>query len=105
KVVPLLERGARAEESAERVAAAVERTICIVETTVQAESVITGERGIVKSAKPGHIVICMSTIDPFAARRLAETLAARGVAMLDAPVSGGHVRAESRELTISAGVG
>jgi 3-hydroxyisobutyrate dehydrogenase-like beta-hydroxyacid dehydrogenase len=103
KVVPLVERGARAEESAERVAATVERTICIVETTAQAESVITGERGIVKSAKPGHIVICMSTIDPFAARRLAETLAARGVAMLDAPVSGGTERAKSGELSIIAG--
>jgi 3-hydroxyisobutyrate dehydrogenase-like beta-hydroxyacid dehydrogenase len=103
KVVPLLERGARAEESAERVAAAVDRTICIVETTAQAESVIAGERGIIKSAKPGHIVICMSTIDPFAARRLAETLAARGVAMLDAPVSGGTERAKSGELSIIAG--
>jgi 3-hydroxyisobutyrate dehydrogenase len=103
KVVRLRERGARVEDSAERVAAAVERTICIVETTAQAEAVIAGERGIVKSAKPGHIVICMSTIDPFAARRLAETLAARGVAMLDAPVSGGTERAASGELSIIAG--
>jgi 3-hydroxyisobutyrate dehydrogenase len=103
KVVRLRERGARVEPSAEAVAAAVERTICIVETTAQAESVIAGERGIVKSAKPGHIVICMSTIDPFAARRLAETLAARGVAMLDAPVSGGTERAASGELSIIAG--
>ena len=103
KVVPLRERGAKVEDAAERVAAAVERTICIVETTAQAESVIAGERGIIKSAKPGHIVICMSTIDPFAARRLAETLAARGVAMLDAPVSGGTERAKSGELSIIAG--
>jgi 3-hydroxyisobutyrate dehydrogenase len=103
KAVTLRERGARVEPSAEAVAAAVERTICIVETTAQAEAVIAGERGIVKSAKPGHIVICMSTIDPFAARRLAETLAARGVAMLDAPVSGGTERAASGELSIIAG--
>ena len=103
KVVPLRERGAKVEDAAERVAAAVERTICIVETTAQAESVIAGERGIIQSAKPGHIVICMSTIDPFAARRLAEALAARGVAMLDAPVSGGTERAKSGELSIIAG--
>jgi 3-hydroxyisobutyrate dehydrogenase len=45
----------------------------------------------------------MSTIDPFAARRLAEALAARGVAMLDAPVSGGTERAKSGELSIIAG--
>jgi 3-hydroxyisobutyrate dehydrogenase len=45
----------------------------------------------------------MSTIDPFAARRLGEVLAARGIAMLDAPVSGGTVRAASGELSIIAG--
>jgi 3-hydroxyisobutyrate dehydrogenase-like beta-hydroxyacid dehydrogenase len=45
----------------------------------------------------------MSTIDPFAARRLAETLAARGVAMLDAPVSGGTERAKTGELSIIGG--
>src|SRR5260370_3549087 len=45
----------------------------------------------------------MSPIDPFAAQRLAGVLAARGVAMLDAPVSGGTVRAASGELSIIAG--
>ena len=52
---------------------------------------------------PGHIVACMSTIDPFVARRLGEQLAARGIAMLDAPVSGGTERAASGELSIIAG--
>ena len=103
KPEPLRARGAAVAESAERVAAASERTICIVETTAQAESVIAGERGIMRSAKPGHIVICMSTIDPFVARRLGAELAARGIAMLDAPVSGGTVRAASGELSIIAG--
>jgi 3-hydroxyisobutyrate dehydrogenase-like beta-hydroxyacid dehydrogenase len=103
KVEPLRERGARVAGSPEEVAAATERTIVMVETTAQAESVIAGERGIIKSAKSGHIVICMSTIDPFAAKRLGEQLGARGIAMLDAPVSGGTVRAKSGELSIIAG--
>ena len=103
KVEPLRARGAAVAESAERVAAATDRTICMVETTAQAESVIAGERGIIRSAAPGHIVISMSTIDPFVARRLGEILAARGVAMLDAPVSGGTARAETGELSIIAG--
>src|SRR2546422_3819985 len=103
KVEPLRARGASVADSAERVAAAADRTICMVETTVQAESVIAGERGIIRSATRGHIVICMSTIDPFVARRLAEALRARGVAMLDAPVSGGTERAVSGELSIIAG--
>src|SRR5215470_5695028 len=46
-------RGATMVESAERVAAAVDRTICMVETTAQAEAVIAGERGIAKSARRG----------------------------------------------------
>ena len=103
KVEPLRERGARVADSPEDVAAATERTIVMVETTAQAESVIAGDHGLIKSAKPRHIVICMSTIDPFAAKRLGEQLQARGVAMLDAPVSGGTVRAKSGELSIIAG--
>jgi 3-hydroxyisobutyrate dehydrogenase-like beta-hydroxyacid dehydrogenase len=103
KVEPLRARGATVVESPAGVAAATDRTISMVETTAQAESVITGERGIVHAAKSGHIVISMSTIDPLAARRLADTLAARGVAMLDAPVSGGTERAQTGELSIIAG--
>ncbi len=103
KTAPLRERGAKIAESPEQVASAADRTIVMVETTAQAEAVITGEHGIIRRAKPGHIVLCMSTIDPFVARRLAGELAARGVAMLDAPVSGGTVRAASGELSIIAG--
>jgi len=103
RVEPLRARGARVETSAERVAAVSARTICMVETTAQAEDVIAGAHGVVQTAERGHIVMCMSTIDPFVARRLADTLAARGVAMLDAPVSGGTERAASGELSIIAG--
>ncbi len=103
KVEPLRARGATVESSAARVAALTTRTIVMVETTAQAEDVIAGEQGIARSAGAGHIVVCMSTIDPLAARRLGGTLAARGVAMLDAPVSGGTGRAASGELSIIAG--
>jgi len=103
KLTPLRAVGAQVADSPERVAAGVERTICMVETTAQAESVIAGEQGIIRSVKPGHVVICMSTIDPFAAKRLAAELAKRGVQMLDAPVSGGTERAKSGELSIIAG--
>jgi 3-hydroxyisobutyrate dehydrogenase len=103
RVGPLRERGATVAGSAAETAKAAGRTIVMVETTAQAESVIAGERGIAGAAGPGHIVVCMSTIDPFVARRLGDELAARGVAMLDAPVSGGTVRAASGELSIIAG--
>ena len=103
KVERLAARGAAKATSAEEVAAAADRTICIVETTAQAQDVIAGAHGIIKTAKPGHIVVCMSTIDPFVAQRLGEQLAARGIAMLDAPVSGGTERAATGELSIIAG--
>jgi 3-hydroxyisobutyrate dehydrogenase len=103
KTAPLRAKGAELAGNAEAVAAAVDRTILIVETTDQAESVIAGERGIIRSAKPGHIVVCMSTIDPFAARSLADRLKEKGIAMVDAPVSGGTGRAQSGELSVIVG--
>jgi len=103
KVEAVHVRGAKTAPSAQDVAAGTDRTIVMVETTAQAEAVIAGEHGIIRGAAPPHIVISMSTIDPFVARRLADQLAMRGVAMLDAPVSGGTQRAASGELSIIAG--
>ena len=103
KVEALRAGGAAVGTSPEGVAAAATRTVCIVETTAQVEDVLVGERGLIRGARPGHVVVCMSTIDPFVARRLAGALAARGVSMLDAPVSGGTERAASGELSVIAG--
>src|ERR1700730_776159 len=103
RVAPLVAAGAPVEASAEAVAAKCHRTICMVETTDQAESVILGEKGIIQSAKQGDIVLCMSRIDPLAARRFAECLGAKGVAMLDAPVSGGTHGAAAATLSVIVG--
>jgi len=103
KLDPLVTAGAAVEHSPAAVAAAAGRTICMVETTDQAEEVITGDQGIIARAQAGHIVLCMSTIDPFAARRFERRLAERGVAMLDAPVSGGTVGAKAGTLSIIVG--
>lgn len=99
----LQEQGAVSANSPDEVARAVERTISMVATTAQAETVIAGENGIAQGAGEGHIVLSMSTIDPFAAKRLHDQLATKGIAMLDAPVSGGTVRATSGELSIMVG--
>jgi 3-hydroxyisobutyrate dehydrogenase-like beta-hydroxyacid dehydrogenase len=103
KAASLKAKGAEAAGSAQAVAAAADRTIVIVETTEQAETVIIGAHGIIRGARPGHIVVCMSTIDPFAAQGLADRLAAVDIAMIDAPVSGGTGRAQSGELSVIAG--
>jgi 3-hydroxyisobutyrate dehydrogenase len=103
KLEAAIAAGAAVADSPEAVAAQVPRTISMVETTDQAESVILGERGIAGGAGTGHIVVSMSTIDPFAARQIGDKLAERGIAMLDAPVSGGTVRAKSGELSVIVG--
>lgn len=103
KLEPALAAGAAVAQSPEAVAAAALRTIVMVETTDQAEAAIIGEHGIIHGAASGHVVLCMSTIDPFVLRRIGERLSERGIAMLDAPVSGGTVRAKSGELSVIAG--
>src|SRR5690242_9059291 len=103
KVEPLLAQGARVVAAAAEVAAASSRMICMVETTAQAERVIAGPRGFIETAARGSTVICMSTIDPVVARAMGQALAPRGVAILDAPVSGGTERAISGELSIIGG--
>jgi 3-hydroxyisobutyrate dehydrogenase len=103
RLEPLVAAGATAEASPEAVAARCHRTICMVETTAQAEAVILGETGIAQAAKQGDIVLCMSTIDPLAARRFSQQLAQKGVAMLDAPVSGGTHGAAAGTLSVIVG--
>src|SRR3954454_7566489 len=100
---PRVAAGGTVEASPEAVAARCHRTICMVETTAQAEAVILGETGIIEAAKQGDIVLCMSTIDPLVARRISEQLAQKGVAMLDAPVSGGTQGAAAGTLSVIVG--
>lgn len=78
-------------------------SICMVETTAQAEAVIMGDGGLIEGVQDGDVVMCMATIDPLSVKAMHQTLSGRGVAMLDAPVSGGEARA--RAGTLSAIVG
>lgn len=96
-------RGAVPAASPAAVAAQASRTICMTATTAQAESVIIGPTGIAQGAQSNTIVLCMSTIDPGAVRRLSSTLAESLIRMLDAPVSGGTAKAGSGELSIMVG--
>ncbi|MGE0224789.1 MAG: NAD(P)-dependent oxidoreductase [Acetobacteraceae bacterium] len=103
KVQTLSEAGAEVAASSQTVAQQTTRFICMVETTAQAEAVILGERGFVHGAKPGHTLICMSTIDPFKLREMAAKLEPMGITVLDAPVSGGTKGAAEGTLSIIAG--
>lgn len=102
-MTPLVAAGCTASDSAQAAAAQAEIIFTMVSDTPDVEQVLFGANGVVHGAKPGSIVVDMSTISPSATRRFAENLAARGIAMLDAPVSGGDVGAINGTLSIMAG--
>ncbi|SFG87427.1 L-threonate dehydrogenase [Pseudomonas sp. NFACC45] len=74
----------------------------VVVNAAQTEQLLFGEQGIAARLRPGSVVIACATISAAAARRISERLAEHQVLMLDAPISGGAVRAEAGELTIMA---
>ena len=80
--------GAQVASGPADVARRAQTVISMVDTTAQAEEVIVGPGGFIEAAQPGDLVISMSTIDPTALRRMHEKLAAKGIALIDAPVSG-----------------
>lgn len=80
------------------------RLICISVTTTKAvDAVIAGSDGILGAAPAGAVVIDFSTTEIPVTKKLAEALAAKGVAFIDAPVSGGPPAAEAGTLAIMAG--
>ena len=100
---PLKDAGAATCASPKDVAAQCDVIIIMVADTPDVEQVIFGEGGIIHGAKPGSVVIDMSTISPVATKTMAERLAAKGIDMIDAPVSGGEVGAVNGTLTIMCG--
>jgi 2-hydroxy-3-oxopropionate reductase len=78
-------------------------TIAILKDDAVVGAVLGGEDGAIAAAAPGSLVIDMSTVSPALARELATAASARGVAFLDAPVSGGDVGARDGTLSIMVG--
>lgn len=77
--------------------------ILCVPDAPQVEEALFAPRGVEEGAYQGLVVIDMSTISPVASRRFAQRLAKRDVEFVDAPVSGGPVRARDGTLTIMVG--
>lgn len=76
--------------------------VCVTDTP-DVEQVLLGRGGVIESAREGQIVVDHSTISPSATRDMADRLAAKGILMLDAPVSGGDVGAKNAALSIMVG--
>jgi len=110
KAEPLLARGATWHDSPAPVAAAADIVITILGEPADVEEVYLGGggrvpvgAGLVDAARPGSLLIDMTTSSPALAERIAAAAAARGIAALDAPVSGGDVGARNGTLVIMAG--
>ncbi|HEV8563645.1 MAG TPA: NAD(P)-binding domain-containing protein [Actinomycetota bacterium] len=99
----LVTEGAARASGPRELAAKVEVVITMLPDSPDVELVMFGEDGVERGIRPGSLVIDMSTIRPSEARRFAERLAARDVAMLDAPVSGGERGAIDGTLSIMVG--
>ncbi len=95
--------GATRASSPREAARDAEVVIICVSDTPDVEEVVLGDNGVVHGARPGSVVVDMSTISPAATRRIAAALAAKGISMLDAPVSGGSEGAEKGSLAIMVG--
>jgi 3-hydroxyisobutyrate dehydrogenase len=77
--------------------------VSMVVDGTQVASVLLGEHGVLQAGSSGLLCVDMSTIAPTETRRIGASIAARGMAMLDAPVTGSSPRAEAGTLTIMAG--
>ena len=103
KVAALVEKGARAAASAADAAAASDFVITSLNSARIVEIAAFGTGGIADGAKPGTVIIDMSSIDPNATRQLAAKAKDRGLAWVDSPLSGGAPKALIGELTLMAG--
>ena len=103
--LPLVDHGATACPTPAAVAERSDVVFTMVTGTSDVEAVVLGADGvgIIHGARRGTVVIDMSTIDPTATRRIAQTLDDRGIDMLDAPVSGGPQGARDAALTMMVG--
>ncbi|HEX5239364.1 MAG TPA: NAD(P)-dependent oxidoreductase [Candidatus Limnocylindrales bacterium] len=99
----LEELGIRLAASASEAGAAGDVIVTIVSDTPDVEEVLFGPDGVASGARDGSLVVDMSTISPSATRDFAARLAKAGIAMLDAPVSGGSEGAKKGTLSIFVG--
>lgn len=97
------EHGAQAFDRPAEVASQADIVISMVVDGAQVASVLTGEHGVIESARAGLLCVDMSTIAPGDTRSVGAALGERGARMLDAPVTGSAPRAEQGTLTIMAG--
>lgn len=103
KVAALVARGAYAAVSAAAAAVDADAVILSLNASRIVRAAVFGPDGVAEGARPGTLVIDMSSIDPEATRSLASDAAARGLRWVDSPLSGGAPKALLGQLTLMTG--
>ena len=102
-VEDLARAGAQAVGSSREVAAKTETLILMLPDSPEVKEAVSGKGGVIEGIKAGSLVIDMSSINPLVSQEIGKTLEAKGVRMLDAPVSGGEPMAVQGTLSIMVG--
>ena len=103
KAAPVLAAGAIWHDSARASAAAADVVVTMLGFPADVEAIYLAPDGLIAHACPGALLIDMTTSSPVLARRIAAAAGARGLAALDAPVSGGDIGAREARLVIMVG--
>ena len=99
----IAQAGAKVGTSSRDVAAQCDVLITMLPNSPDVEQVVLGRDGVIEGARPGMILLDMSTISPIVSQKVGAALQAQSVKMLDAPVSGGEKGAIDGVLSIMVG--
>jgi len=95
--------GAQAATSGKEVASKCDIVVTMLPNSPHVKAAVLGEGGVIEGAKPGTVVIDMSSIAPLSSREIYAALEAKKIDMLDAPVSGGEPKAIDGTLSVMVG--
>lgn len=98
-----LDAGAKVARSPSEIGESCDYVLLALPGPKEVEEVVLGEKGVLKTARSGTIIIDLGTTGPVICRKVADEAKKKGVSMLDAPVSGGTGGAEAATLTIMVG--
>ena len=102
-VEELVAAGATRATSCRNVAETAELVITMLPNSPHVKTAVLGTDGVIEGAKKGSVIIDMSSIAPLVSQEVAKAVSAKGVEMLDAPVSGGEPKAVDGTLAIMVG--
>ena len=98
----LMTHGGQTAPTPSEAAAGADIVVIVVVNAAQTEMVLFGAGGAVEAMRPGSVLICSPTMSPTEAKDFAARAETSGILYLDAPISGGAVKAEAGKLTVMA---